>query len=143
MGFGERSLPNDGNAQQMVAVLYHRALESSLPDMAAGTVIAVVSLGVRNQQALHDAADARSLVGPEQKMYMICHQAIAEQVKRLSLLQVGNSLEKRQIVSFVQENLLSSISAIDHMIDQTISNRAKWPSHAYRLPEFAKCVKNK
>ena len=48
---------------------------------------------------------------------------------------IGNRPEKRQIVSFSKENRLTTVPAIDHMIDQTISNRAKWSSHARKLAE--------
>ena len=86
----------------MFVVLDHRALEASLPDVAAALVEAVVAVRVRDQQALHDAADRRGGRAQEQ-MDVIAHQAVAVQVERLPRLEVGEGLEERDIVA-VGEN---------------------------------------
>ena len=59
----------------MIVVLDYRALETPLPDVAATAVEAMKSLRVRDQQALHDAADGQ-LPRADQQMDVVAQKAI-------------------------------------------------------------------
>ena len=67
--------------QEVVVVLDDGALESTLPDVAAAVVAAVVALGVGDEQALHDPADRR-LQGPDQQVDVVGHEAVAVELER-------------------------------------------------------------
>ena len=71
--FGTRDDPSpqriclDGahDGQQVFVVLDDQTLESALPHVAAGAMVSMILLRVRNQQALHDTTDRRA-AGPNQ-----------------------------------------------------------------------------
>jgi hypothetical protein len=111
------NVPQD--RQQVFVVLDNRTFEAALPDVAARTVMLVVALRVRDQKALHDAAD-RILKRLNQKVKMVVQQAIAVKFKGLPLFKVGKRLKKRHKVGVFMEDILSIISAIDDVISQAI-----------------------
>ena len=59
--------------EQMLVVLNHGTLETSLPDVTGGGVVAMIALGVRHGKALHDAADRRIASRPQEQMKVIAH----------------------------------------------------------------------
>jgi hypothetical protein len=62
-----------------------------LPHMPARLVVAMISLRVRHQQALHDAADGRARRS-QQQMKVIAEQAVTVQLERLPLLELGQGM---------------------------------------------------
>ena len=72
----------------MLVILDDGAFEPSLPHVAAGVVVLVIALRVRDQQALHDAADG-GRPRPDQKMKVVIQKAVAVQLERLPLFQLA------------------------------------------------------
>ena len=116
----------------MIVVLDDGALESTLPDVAAAVVAAVVALGVGDEQALHDPAD-RSLQGADQQVDVVGHQAIAIELERPPLLQVGERFEERGVILVVEEDRGAVVAAVDDMVDESVTDRSKWSGHGDRV----------
>jgi hypothetical protein len=70
--------------QEMVVVLDDGALEPALPDVATAAVAAMVALGVRDEEALHQSAD-RGLERADQEVDVVGHEAVAVERERPSL----------------------------------------------------------
>lgn len=119
--------------QQVVVTLDDRTFEPSLPDVAAGPMVLVVPLGVRNQQALHDPADRGAGQRAQEEVEVIVEQTVAVEPKRHALLEVRERLEKGGEIAGLLEHLLPVIAAIDHMIDQPRFNRPQRTWHSQRL----------
>ena len=105
--------------QEVVVVLDDGALEPALPDVAAAVVAAVVALGVGDEQALHDPADRR-LAGADQQMDVVGHEAVAVELERLPLLQVGEGLEEGGVVVVVEEDRCAVVAAVDDVVDEPV-----------------------
>ena len=124
----------------MLVVLDDRTLEPSLPDVSAGTVVSMVALRVRNEQALHDAADRR-FARPQHQMKMVAHQAVAVQLKRLACLQVGQRGEERLKIGRLAENQLAVVAQIDDVVNQAVGDRSQGRGIAVNLATDASGVK--
>ena len=86
-------------------------------------MVAMITLRVRNKQALHDAAD-RTVSRSDQQMDVIAHQAISVQVERHAFLQIGHRLEECAIVSVAVEHRLAVVAAVDDVVHKTIGYRS-------------------
>ena len=102
--------------EQVLVILDHRALEPPLPHVAAGAVVPVITLSVRDQQTLQDPADRRP-GWPDQQMEVVVEQAIAVQLEWLTFLEVGHGREKCSEVSLLEEDRLPIVATIDHVVD--------------------------
>jgi hypothetical protein len=84
-------------------------------------------------------------VRAKQQVNVVAHQAIAVQVKRFSLLEVGNRSEERPVVAFAKEHRLAVVAPINHVVDQAVGDgtwRARHNAnlHQCRLPDTRKIV---
>jgi hypothetical protein len=120
------------HGQHVLVVLDHRALEPPLPDVSPAAVKAVITLRMRNQQALHDTAD-RSAHRAQEEMDVVSHKAVAVQLKRLPLLQVSQGLEEGDIIPLLFEHRLAIVATVNHVVGQTIGNRSQRSRHAVIL----------
>ena len=72
---------------------------------------------------------------------MVGHEAIAVQVERFSLLQIGNRLQKRLKISFTLENRLAIVAAIDDVVNQAVGDRSQGAWHSRNLADAPRLVK--
>jgi len=92
----------------------------------------VEPLGVRHEQALHDAAD-RCLGRSQQQMKMVAHQAVAIELERLARLQVGNHLEKGAVIGLLVEDVLAVVATIDDVVHEAFVDQSQRPWHGRNL----------
>lgn len=67
------------DGQQVMVLLDGECLEASLPDMAGGAMCFAVAMHMSSQQPLHPAADVVVAQGPQSKVKMIGHEAVAQE----------------------------------------------------------------
>ena len=67
---------------QIFVILNRERLEPPLPDVPRGPVMAMVSVRVSCEQPLHPSSQVAILIGSQQQMEVVGHQAIAEKVDR-------------------------------------------------------------
>ena len=115
--------------QQVFVVLNHGTLEPPLPDVSAGAMMLVISLGMGDQKALHDPANRRPGERAEEQVEVIIEQAISVEHERLSFLQVAKGMEKGFKVALLAKHILAIITAIDDVVDQAIFNRSQGARH--------------
>src|SRR5690606_16040949 len=75
------------------------------------------------------AAGCSSCSGPNQQVKMIVEQAVAVERKRLSLLEVAESLQERCEIAGLAEHILSIVATIDHVVNQAVFNRSQGARH--------------
>ena len=81
--------------------------------------------GVGYREGLEDSADPLSELGPEQKVEVIGHEAIAEQAKRIAVLGFGKGFEEGNAVGIVTEDISTVVAAIECVIDETVIDGAR------------------
>jgi hypothetical protein len=113
----------------MFVILNYGALKAALPDMAAGLVVPVVALRVRHQQALDDATYRRA-ARPQEQMKVIAHQAIAVELERLAVLEVGKRGEKGLKVGRLAKDTLAIVATIDYVVNQAVVDWSQGAWHS-------------
>ena len=67
---------------------------------------------------------------------MIAHQAVAVRAKGFAFLQIGEGLEKCQVVDFPRKHPLAVVAAIAHAANKSVVNRSQTARHGDRLYDF-------
>lgn len=83
----------------MAIVLHRKRFEASLPDVATGLLVAMVTADMGSQQPLHPAAEVTIGMRPDGQMEVIGHQAIGEDPQRKPFICLCKQPEKGLIVS--------------------------------------------
>ena len=120
--------------EQVVAVLDDRGSEAALPDVAAGSLSAVVPPGVSDRQGLEDAADRLPGGRLEKQMKMVGHQAVAEERERIPCLGAGEIAKEHIPFAVGAEDIGSVVPAVDRVVNQVIACRSWKSSHESNLP---------
>jgi hypothetical protein len=90
--------------EQMLVALKDRAFETPLPDMPDALVVAVVMPGVCHRQGLQDAANRLPVLGLQNQVEVIAHEAIAEEAKGIAQLGLGKRFEEGpEITSAIED----------------------------------------
>ena len=124
----------------MLVVLHDGTLEAALPYVPARVVVLVVTLSVRDKQALHDAAD-RCASWLAEQMKMITQEAVAVKLERLALFDIGQCLEEGLVVAALVKHVLAIVAAVNYVIDEAVGDGAQGAGHASRLRKLARNVK--
>src|SRR5581483_3135446 len=99
--------------QEVIILLDDRAFEAPLPDMADAAVLAMIAPGMRDGERLQNAADGLAGRRAEQKVKMVGHQAVAEQLERIAELRLAQGMEESAIIGRACEDGVAIIAAID------------------------------
>jgi len=119
--------------QQVIVVLNDGALEPALPDMTGAKVAAMIVPGVGHGQGLQNATDALSLTRLQEQMKVIVQEAITKEAEGIALFGLPQGIKKGKEIAGVEKHGRAIVAAIDGMVDQTITNEPRQPSHAARL----------
>jgi hypothetical protein len=106
--------------EQVQVILNDRALESTLPNMSRCLIPFVVSPRVRHCQRLDDTADRLAHLRPQQKVKVVGHQAVPEELERVALFGGGDGLDEDDVILLIGENGGAVVAAVNRVIDQTI-----------------------
>ena len=123
--------------------MHHEGLKPTLVEMAAaGTApVGVPALGMGQGEQAHEGGEVIVAPRPEDQVPMIGHEAIGEDTHRHALLHRGQHAFKGAVVLLLFEDGLASVSAVEHMINQTAGGVAVGASHGpLRLPDRWRCV---
>ena len=114
LGFITGLLPGKkGNGYYIVFIGLHRKrFESLLPGMPAAFVMPMITTNMRRHEPLHPAAQISVLMGPQQKVEMICHQTIPSHAHRHLFLSFPHQLHKRRKVLILVEDVTAAIPPI-------------------------------
>src|ERR1035438_2510204 len=100
----------------MLVLLDRKRLETPLPDVSAGMVVAMVSPHMRSQQPLHPAAQVAIAVRPQHQMKMVGYQTPSEHPHRQPLSSLLHQIEKRNVVVVLAKHFLARVATIEHMV---------------------------
>jgi len=106
----------------MFVVLNNGTFKAALPNMPATLMEQMITLRMRDEQALHDAAD-RAFPRANEQVDVVAHQTIAKEIEGLALLEIGDGLEERRKVASGRKDVLTIVATIDYVVDQAIGDR--------------------
>ena len=90
----------------MIVIFHRKRLEPSLPYVPGGTVVPMVAPRMGRKQPLHPTAEITIVMGPQEEMEMVRHQAVTEQINGYALASLGHRLDKSLVVGrFVKDGL--------------------------------------
>ena len=112
----------------MVVVLDDGALEPALPNVATAPVAAMVALGVRDEEALHQSAD-RGLERADQEVDVVGHEAVAVERERPSLLQIADRPEESSVVLVIVEHRGAVVAPVDDVVDEVVVDGTQGARH--------------
>ena len=99
--------------EQVLVILDHRALESTLPDVPGTLMSLVIAPCVGHGQGLENPADRLAGHELKQKMKVVGHQAIAKQLERIATLSLPQRVKERQVIALFREDISTIIAAIE------------------------------
>ena len=111
----------------MIVVLDDERLESPLPNVPAGTVVAVIASGVGHEQPLHPSAQVAVSLGTHQQVTTIRYQTVPEHIHGKPSAGVDDGLDEGVLVAGLMEDGLAAVAAVEHVI-QHAANRGSGSS---------------
>jgi hypothetical protein len=102
----------------MFVILNRKRLESSLPDMSAPLVVAMVSTNMRRQQPLHPTAEITIAMRPEKQVKMVCHETKPNQSHRHFLMSFAQQFDKSREILVLVKNITSSVATVQDVVDK-------------------------
>ena len=121
----------------MIAILHRKRLESTLPHVARGAIMAMISPGVGHEQPLHSPAHVTVGVRPNHQVEMVGHKTVSQDVDGKSRLGVGHGVDERIVVGRLMENHLPAIAPIEDMTPDVGDRGPCAPWHGSRLSRAA------
>jgi hypothetical protein len=115
---------------QMVVVLNGERLEPSLPDMATGSVLAVISPGVSHKQPLHPTAQVPVALRADNQVEVVGHQAVPEDIQREPGARIADGLDKGVIVSGLVKDRRSTITTVEDVVPHPADGRSGSSRHS-------------
>ena len=123
---------------EKVLVLCHgNAMESPLvqvPRTTAVTVL-VVPADVRHTHPAHQPPQRHGGPRPDDKMPMVEHQAISQQIHRITLQPLGQHSLERVVVALLVKQSQATVSAIENVIDHPCFDRPSGSWHSGRFTD--------
>jgi hypothetical protein len=121
----------------MIVVLHGERLESTLPDVARGAVMALIPPGVGHEEPLHPPAHVAVGVRPDHQVEVVGHQTVSQDLDGQSGLGVGHGRDEGIIVGRLMEDDLPPIAPIEDMTPHVGDRGSCAPGHASRLSQAA------
>ena len=97
---------------------------------AAGMVVFVVPAHMGHAEPAHEAFQFLVTLWPQQKVPVIGHQAIRQNVHVGPFTRFADDAEERVIVRRLVEQVPPTVTAVQHMVDDTPAGVSSFPSHA-------------
>ncbi len=80
----------------------------------------MVAPGVCHGEGLEDAADRLAGFGPDQKMEVVGHEAVAEEPNGVAVLGAVQRNEEGFAIVVLGEDIAAIVAAIERMVDQPL-----------------------
>jgi hypothetical protein len=96
----------------MIVVLDDERLESPLPNVPAGTVMAVIASGVGHEQPLHPSAQVAVGLRTYHQVKMVRHQTVPEHIHGKPSAGVDDGLDEGVVVAGLMEYGLAAVAAL-------------------------------
>jgi hypothetical protein len=106
----------------VVVVLHQRTLETSLPDVADRTAVAMIAPGVSHGDRLEDAANGHAGLGRKKQMEMVRHAAITVQAERIASLRLGQGGQEGAEVVGGEEDAGAVVAAVEGVVQQAVGD---------------------
>jgi hypothetical protein len=108
--------------QQMLVVFDGEGLEAPLPQVAAGSVVAVVAAHMRVEEPVHPMAEVAVVVRPQDQMKVVGHQTSSEYTDGHLDAGMAHGLDKRLVVAVLGEDAAAGVAPVEDMVT-LIANR--------------------
>ncbi len=105
----------------MAVLLNREALEPALVQMAAAAVVVmlVVTPDMSDANPSHQIAQRSIAVWPQDKMPVIAHQAIGQEIHGITCQPLPQHLLERREILFLMEQAHPAVAAIEDMVDHS------------------------
>jgi hypothetical protein len=100
----------------MIVVLNDECLETSLPNVPARAVVAVIASGVGHEQPLHPSAQVAVGLRTDHQVKMVGHQTVPQHIHGKPSAGVNDGLDESVVVTGLTEDGLAAVAAIEHVI---------------------------
>ena len=100
----------------MIVILDNKTLVSSLPDMAAGAVMLVITTNMACHKPLHHFVQLVSLFWLDEQMEMVWYQAPCVHPHGILLPRLVHNIDECAVITVFMKYLLSAVTAIDEMV---------------------------
>ena len=118
---GAKGIPFDvaQDDVEVLARLARKRLEAALPNVAAASIVAVVSPHVRGRQPLHPRAKVAVGDGLQDQVEMIRHDGEGQHAHRDAFAGLSDQADECLIVGDFVENIRASVAAVEDMIAES------------------------
>lgn len=112
----------------MAVFLNRKGLETTLPNVAARTVMTMVAADVAGEQPLHPAAQVAVVTRPKHQVEVIVQQAKGEDAHRQPLVRQGDRLDECRKVAVFVKHVAPRIAAVQNVVSDAAygSSRSSW-----------------
>jgi hypothetical protein len=101
--------------------------------MADTLMAAMVMPGVGHGQGLEDTANRLTVLGLEEEVEVIRHQAVAEEAEGIAQLGLAQGIQERLEVVVPEENGEAVVAPVEGVVEQAVSDGSRLASHVHRL----------
>jgi hypothetical protein len=115
----------------MIVVLNDERLETSLPNVPTGAVVAVIASGMSHEQPLHPSDQVAVGVRTDHQVKMVGHQTVPEHIHGKPSAGVSDGLDECVIVPGLMENGLAAVAAVEHVIPHTANRGSGSSRHTF------------
>jgi hypothetical protein len=103
----------------MLIFLYRECFETPLPDMATAILGSVMPSHLGGHESLHPATETAIKLGQKDQVEVVGHDAIRENLHRLTRTSLPNQIDKPLEGSLAGEDTGADVATIHHMVRRT------------------------
>jgi hypothetical protein len=118
---------------EMLILFDWKGFETTLPYVAAGVIVAVMTPDVRGHQPLHPGAEVAIPARPEDQVEMVGNEAIAEDAHRSFATGQFEQFDEGGVVGGLVKDLRVSVTAIEDVV-AVIGLRGSWNVPLFSFP---------
>jgi len=116
----------------MLVLLNRERLESALPDVAAAVMMLVITAHMSIQDPMHPAAQVAILLGQDNQVKVVGHEAKAQHGHRDFDAGMGHGLEEGLVVGIRPKNLAPAVAPVDDVVTDPSHRGSRGAWHGRR-----------
>jgi hypothetical protein len=116
----------------MVVGFHGKRFEAALVQMAAADILimGVPALGVGQREPVHEIGKLAVMLGPQNHVPVIGHQAIGEQpCVRQACLRFHQHIDERLVIAVLMKKLQLAVAPVENVIDVAAQGVSSWSAH--------------
>src|SRR5260370_28217998 len=122
----------------MLVLLNRERLETALPDVAAAVMMLVITAHMSIQDPMHPAAQVAILLGQDNQVKVVGHEAKAQHGHRDFDAGIGHHLEEGLVVGSPPQNLAPAVAPVDDVVTDPSHRGSRGAWHGGRASTAAR-----